>query len=201
MEDDSYIPMYETVDDVQCKVTSKTATSSSEYKALRSEDCIQAEYQVPSVNSNYVPFPGYNEISVEVKILNKSMRRMKVVLWCAGVLMCILLFACIITTVIAVSNRSTRKVSTIEYSNSDNGTYYTIDRLQEKIHALEGNMERLDSTLEWKIERLISTRNLSIFDRCYQENTTCNYRPVNNNSWLTCKTNNLYTKKEVGNCE
>ena len=185
MEDTSksYVPLYEIVDR---ETTSSSHTTGRDYAALKTEDVVQEDYQLPSVQTAYVPYPGSAENSDKVKVFERSLRRMQVVLGCGGAILCIVVIlvgGIAIASVTSVrSNSKSIKNNGIASTNST----LTVDSLQQQVHALKESVQQLNST-----------RNASFFNRCHQESVTCNYTPVNNASWLMCKTDNLNAMKEV----
>ena len=91
---DNSLPIYEDVDEV---VSRSNVASRSEYKALNSQDCVPEEYQLPVLNTDYEPYP---ESSYKVnKLLNKEVRNLKIYVRVGGVILLLLVLACIVAVI------------------------------------------------------------------------------------------------------
>ena len=204
--EEEYMSLYEAVDEVKSKVVSK-----DEYEKLSTTDRVQGDislYQLPhSNNTSYVHHlscSDNNIISSEVQSMKKALRHIKILCAC-GTLTTLMLAVIFLVTVAILSSR---------YSNPHKSQTKQLDYLNAAVNPINlsliqqaGHLTKVDiafenlteqvNDLKDAITKLELPRNITIFERCFKETESCNFRSFDEGSWLSCETNNVHLNREV----
>lgn len=183
------MPMYEAIDEVT-QVKSK-AVSKDEYQSLSAIACVgenSALYQTPHSDNDYLRYPEFSDISTEIQLMKKSLRRTKILCLCGVVTMAMLVMLSVIAVIIVfVSKKSVDNIlckTTFAHNLS----------LEEQAHeSLNEQIKYLNEA----VNGLKPPRNTTIFKHCFRDTASCNFTAYNDNSWLSCDTPTLYLNKEV----
>ena len=154
------------------KVTGKKsgAATKGNYMALNSKVYGPEEYQLPSVTTSYMPYPGRTEISDELKLLTRRVRNLKIIVGCGGVI----LFFSIAVAMATITSVTFGIKSDYEY------------QIHQQVYALKEN-----------ITQLHTPRRISAFDKCLPISATCAATLRFTDFWYYCETWKLSLDDEV----